>query len=244
MNQKLLNLLQLASPAMPLGAYSYSEGLETLVELQIVKDRQTLEKWLSNELRYGAIKIDTILMLKAHQSTFNKDLSGLCYWNNWLSAARETKELRQQNWQMGNTLLRLLQELENDCAQFKHSKDRFQNKIDLNLLAIETILSALNKCCNYAIAFGIAAAYWDIDAEDALLGYLHSWATNAIGAGVKLIPLGQTTGQQILKSIYSQIASVAPEILSLDNEGLSSCTWGLSLASCLHESQYTRLFRS
>jgi urease accessory protein len=232
---KLLNLLQLASPAMPLGAYSYSEGLETLVELQIVNDRQKLQLWLKNELSYGAIRIDSALMFKAYQSTFQGDLSSLCYWNNWLSAARETKELRQQNWQMGNTLLRLLQELE---------KDRFLGDIDTNLPAIEEIISTQGKCCNYAIAFGIAAAYWAIDAEDALLGYLHSWATNAIGAGVKLIPLGQTTGQQLLRSIDSQIASVVPEILSLDSDRLSSCTWGLSLASCLHETQYTRLFRS
>jgi urease accessory protein len=234
MNHQLLNLLQLASPAMPLGAYSYSEGLETLVYLGIISDRQKLEKWSIDELRYGAMRIDAILMLKAHRFAVRGDLSGLYYWNNWLSAARETKELRQQNWQMGNTLLRLLQELENDRAS---------NTTNC-LPAIETIVFTFDKCCNYAIAFGIAAAYWEIDAEDALVGYLHSWATNAIGAGLKLIPLGQTTGQQILRSIGSQINSVASAILNLDDEGLSSCTWGLSLASCLHETQYTRLFRS
>jgi urease accessory protein len=220
---------------MPVGAYSYSEGLETLVELKVVSDHQKLQVWLSNELRYGAIRIDSALMLRAYRSTFEGDLSGLCYWNNWLSAARETKELRQQSWQMGNTLLRLLKDLENE---------ELSSNIHNNLPTLESIIDTLKKCCNYSIAFGIAAAFWEIDAEDALLGYLHSWATNVIGAGVKLIPLGQTTGQQILKLLYPQIDSIVPEILNLNEERLSSCTWGLSLASCLHETQHTRLFRS
>lgn len=220
---------------MPVGAYSYSEGLETLVELKIVGDRQNLQLWLSNELSYGAIRIDSALMLRAYRAALAGDLSSLCYWNNWLSAARETKELRQQSCQMGNTLLRLLKELENE---------ELSSNISENLSAIEAIINALDKHCNYSIAFGISAAFWKIEAEDALLGYLHSWVTNAVGAGVKLIPLGQTTGQQILSFLYPQIVSVVPEILNLDEDRLSSCTWGLSLASCLHETQYTRLFRS
>jgi urease accessory protein len=231
-HDRLLKLLQLASPAMPLGAFSYSEGLETLVELNIIGDRAKLQEWLTNELGYGAIRIEAALMLRAYDCCFQQDLSRLSYWNSWLSAARETAELRQQSWQMGNTLIRLLQNLENETP------DRLAS------LSVEETLAKVGLPCNYAIAFGITAACWQIDSEAALIGYLHSWVTNAIGAGVKLIPLGQTVGQQILISINPKITVTVAEIQRIDDENLHSCSWGLSLASSCHEIQYTRLFRS
>jgi urease accessory protein len=99
--------------------------------------------------------------------------------------------------------------------------------------------------CNYAIAFGIAAAYWQIPLMAALVGYLHSWVSNLINAGVKLIPLGQTVGQQLLLELAPQLSVVSQEIVVLDQrEQLHSCTWGLALSSMAHETQYTRLFRS
>jgi urease accessory protein len=90
----LLCLLQLASPALPVGAYSYSEGLETLVENGTIKDLVTLQHWLEAELRYGAIRLEGAVMMRAYQSVKISDLKGLSYWNSWLSAARETEELR------------------------------------------------------------------------------------------------------------------------------------------------------
>ena len=94
------------------------------------------------------------------------------------------------------------------------------------------------------MAFGVAAQFWHIDLQAALLGYLQSWVTNLIGAGVKLIPLGQTAGQQILLSLSSSLIPSAQDILQLTDDDLSGCTWGLSLASMHHESLYSRLFRS
>jgi urease accessory protein len=229
MNDRLLKLLQLASPALPLGAYCYSEGLETLVELGIISDRQQFQQWLKTELSYGSIRIESALMLRAYDCVVKRDLASLSDWNGWLSAARETLELRQQSWQMGNSLLRL-------SKQLLVAQD--------NLLPLKTTIAAVGNTCNYAIAFGIVAAYWQIDRDDALIGYLHSWASNAIGAGVKLIPLGQTSGQQILIQINCKITAAASKILTLDDDNLVSCSWGLALASSLHENQYTRLFRS
>ena len=90
----------------------------------------------------------------------------------------------------------------------------------------------------------MAAVGWEIDLSAAILGYLHSWATNLITAGVKLVPLGQTAGQQLLLQIQTNISSATKEILILEDDDLSSCGWGLSLASMSHEIQYTRLFQS
>lgn len=221
----LLSLLQLASPALPVGAYSYSEGLETLVDRGTIGDRETLRDWIERELRYGMIRVDGAIALRGYRSLTARDMESLQYWNAWASAARETEELRQQSWQMGNALMRLLR----------------------GILPLEDSMAKeifLVDNCNFAIAFGIAAAYWQIPSHSALLGYLHSWASNAIAAGVKLIPLGQTAGQQLLFDLQPILVEATAEILSLADEDLSSCSWGLTLASMQHETQYSRLFRS
>ncbi len=219
----LLHLLQLASPALPVGAYSYSEGIETLVDHGTITNEPMLQAWLEQELKYGAIRIEAAVMSRAYQATLLGDMTANSYWNHWLSAARETEELRQQSWQMGRSLMRLMLEIQPQLAD---------------------MINAVGSPCNFAIAFGIAAAHWKIDISDALLGYLHSWATNLITAGIKLIPLGQTAGQQMLLKLYTNLLDASEEILALEDDELSSCGWGLSLASMAHETQYTRLFRS
>lgn len=218
-----LSILQLTSPALPVGAYSYSEGLETLVEQGIIVNQQNLQGWLTSQLRYGAIKIEAAVMIRAYKSVKIGDLEALAHWNRWLSAARETEELRTSSWQMGRSLIQLLGKLQPE---------------------ILSITNNIGSQCNYAIAFGIAAAHWQIDIKAALLGYLHSWASNLITAGVKIIPLGQTAGQMLLLDLQELVSVVGVEILALEDDDLACCTWGLSLASMQHETQYTRLFRS
>jgi len=216
----LLRLLQLASPALPVGAYSYSEGLEALADTGKVHDSTSLQHWLVQELQYGAVRLEAAVMLRTYDAASTQDYPTLQKWNNWLSAAKETAELRQQSWQMGGSLLRLLQEIQ-----------------PLQVLDYPSP-------CNFAIAFGLAAASWQIDREAALLGYLHSWATNLVTAGIKLIPLGQTAGQQLLLDLHGNLTQAASAIMLLQDEELTSCGWGLALASMAHETQYTRLFRS
>lgn len=220
---KLLYLLQLASPALPIGAYSYSEGLETLVETGVICNEIHLKDWLEQSLSYGAIRLEAAIAFRALDSTRREDKQALNYWNAWVSAAKETAELRAASWQMGRSLSRLLLDIQPQMADF---------------------FNACGTPCNYPIAFGIAAAYWQIPPESAILAYLQSWATNLITAGVKLIPLGQTTGQQLLLDLHPIILKVTPEILTLADDELSSFNWGLTLASMAHETQYTRLFRS
>ena len=227
----LLCLLQLASPALPVGAYTYSDGLETLVDLGVLDNQKSLQRWLEQELCYGAIRLEAAVMVRAYRSVASNEIKALGYWNTWLTAAKETAELREQSWQMGRSLMRLILDLPHP-----------QNTPSVS--SIQALASAAGTPCNYAIAFGIAAAYWNIDATAAVLGYLHSWASNLISAGVKLIPLGQTTGQQLLFELHTRLSFATQEILALEDELLSSCGWGLGLASMAHETQYTRLFRS
>ena len=219
----LLHLLQLASPALPVGSYSYSEGLENLVDQGVINNQNSLGHWIKQELRYGAIRLEAAVMVRAYYSVTNNNLAALRGWNAWASAAKETTELRSQSWQMGNSLMRLLLDLQPQ---------------------IQPVASAVGTPCNYAITFGIAAAYWQIDLTNAVLGYLYSWASNIINAGVKLIPIGQTAGQQLLLELNSQVYVSTEEILLLEDNNLNSCSWGLALASMAHETQYTRLFRS
>ncbi|RCJ39890.1 urease accessory protein UreF [Nostoc punctiforme NIES-2108] len=219
----LLSILQLASPALPVGAYSYSEGLEMLVENGTIANHTHLKDWLKAELLYGAIRLEAAVMVRSQQSAKMNDVESLCRWNLWLSAARETEELRASSWQMGRSLIQLL------------------GKLEPQIIAIA---NAVGNPCNYAIAFGIAIAHWQISIQAALLGYLHSWASNLITAGVKLIPLGQTSGQQLLLDLQPLFSTAALEILALEDDQLACCSWGLSLASMQHETQYTRLFRS
>lgn len=219
----LLYLLQLASPALPVGAYSYSEGIETLVDRQIIRDFNSLKHWIERELELGAIRVEAAIALRASRATQNNDISSLLYWNSWLSAARETEELRNQSWQMGSALSRLISKINPETEPF---------------------ISAIGNPGNYAVIFGIAAVGFAIDERSLLLGYLHSWASNLIGVGVKLIPLGQTQGQQLTIDLQRAIVTAIPEIMTLKDDDLSSWGWGLSLASMAHETLYSRLFRS
>ena len=220
---QLLRLLQLASPLLPVGSYSYSEGWESLISQGIINDRVTLQVWLERELQTGAIQIEAAMMDRAYLAGSQRNTTKLQYWNQWLSAARETEELRLQSWQMGGSLAKLAIEL---------------------TPSIQPLIAPMTLPYNYAIVFGIVAQSWQINRQTTIAAYLHSWATNLIGAGIKLIPLGQTAGQQLLWQIQPEIDLLTQTIPTLTDEDLYACSWGLSLASMQHETLYSRLFRS
>lgn len=219
----LLHLLQLASAALPVGAYSYSDGLETLVHQQRLTSAADLTDWICYDLTGGSSRLDGAILLRAYDAVQQTDFEGLGYWNQWLSASRDAEELRRQSWQMGRSLSRLLLTLSPET---------------------EPALHACEPDCNFAIAFAIAAAHWQIPREVALLGFLQSWATNLINSGVKLIPLGQTSGQQVLSNLTPPLIAAANALLQLKDDDLTSSSWGLSLATMQHETLYSRLFRS
>ncbi len=240
-NINILNLLQLASPTLPVGAYSYSEGLESLVNDGIITNLIQLENWLIDNLKFGSIQMEAAIMVRAYLAINQEDFSRLIYWQNWANATRDTAELRQQSLQMGRSLIKLFLNLSTaPIKSLNINQDLHLNMID----RIQQQIAIDNDFCHWAIAYGITAAHWQIDVNTAILGYLHSWLTNLINAGVKLIPLGQTDGQKLVWSMQPTIYQTTQNILELTDDDLVTCNWGLSLASMTHESQYTRLFRS
>ena len=220
-DRALLKLLQLTSPALPVGAFSYSEGLETLVVQGYLTDSDTLRHWLTQELRYGGVRLDVAIATRAHQNLHNPEQ--LTYWNQWLTASRDTAELRQQSWQMGRALVRLVHTLHPE---------------------LQPTFAACGNPCNFAVAFGIVAAHWQVDVHTMALGYLQSWAANLIGAAVKLVPLGQTDGQGCLLQLIPELQTAAAAIVPLEDDELYVSGWGSAIASMRHETLYTRLFRS
>ena len=224
-HQNLLTLLQLASPALPVGAYSYSEGVETLVTQGVVTNGANLLHWLTQELTQGAIRVETAIMGWAYGAFAEQDFTTIAHWNQWLSAMRETEEMRSQSWQMGRSLLRLFSELEPALAE----------------QLPETLR---HGSCNYAIAYGIVARAWEAPLDAASLAYLQSWAANLISAGVRAVPLGQTVGQRLLRQLALPLQEAHIAIQQMTEADLMACSWGISLASMQHETQYSRLFRS
>lgn len=222
-NGALLRLLQLASPSLPVGAYSYSEGLEFAVEQRAVTDAATLRCWLEDALKHGGVRVETAVLVRVYRARIADDYDLVRYWNQWLTAARESEEIRLQNHEMGRALLKLLAELDP---------------------APKEISSLLAEPCNFAVAFAAAAAHWNIPRDAAVVGYLQTWTANIIAAGVKLIPLGQTAGQRLLWDQQSTIDDVACEATKLKDDELAVSNWGQVIASMRHETQYSRLFRS
>jgi urease accessory protein len=225
-DQALLRLLQLASPALPIGAYSYSEGLEAVIAAGRMSTVADLRGWLVQELQVGSVRVDAAVLGRGYRAAASQSWEQLLVWNRWLSAVREAEELRSQSWQMGRSLLRLFTDLEPEA------------------LAPSLVDTLQTEGCNGAIAFSLVAAQWQIALQPTLLGYLHSWATNLIAAGIKLIPLGQTAGQRLMLELNPALEAAVQEALELPDEDLDSCGWGLALASMTHEVQYSRLFRS
>lgn len=218
----LLHLLQLASPALPVGAYSYSEGLETLI-VQGMDTPEAVRHWLEQELALGLVRVETAYIHRIHRAAQAGEWGQIAKDNRWLSALRDSEESRQQSWATGRALVRLIQDLHPELAP---------------------TLDTLGHPCNFAVGFAVLAAHWEIPAAATALGYLQSWATNLITAAVKLVPLGQTQGQKMLLDLTPILEMTADQSATLHPEDLALGGWGAFLASMQHEALYSRLFRS
>ncbi|TAD77190.1 MAG: urease accessory protein UreF [Oscillatoriales cyanobacterium] len=222
-----LALLQLASPALPVGSFSYSEAIESLVEAGRVRSAADLADWLRQELRVGSIRLEAVALVKAREAIDQGNSAAIHDWNQWISALRETEEFRLQSWQMGRSLVTLAKDLQPPD---------------------ETLVQLRLEPVNYAIAFASLAAHWHLTPAEMLTAYLQSWVSNLVSAGVRSIPIGQTQGQQTLLNLWPDVAEAIAEIQELataeTDQDWFACGWGLSIASMTHETQYSRLFRS
>ncbi|GAB3263226.1 urease accessory protein UreF [Chitinimonas naiadis] len=221
----LLQLLRLASPALPVGAYSYSQGLEWAIESGTVKDATGAERWISDLLQLNLAHYEVPLLsalMAAWQTRADAEAWRL---NREYLASRESAELRAETLQMGYSMQQLLARLP-----------------DLSPVAREQAAALASPC--WPSLYALAASDWGIPPEQALTAYLWSWLENQVMVLMKALPLGQVAGQTLLSRLMPQAGEVACRAGLLPEAHWHNLAPGFALASCHHESQYSRLFRS
>lgn len=222
----LLGLIWLASPALPVGGFSYSEGLETAVDAGLVHDEASARAWLLDQLALGLQRSELPLLAAALKAWRRDDLDRVRELNDWLLATRETAESRLQAEQMGRSLAAWL-------AQRSDDGD-----------ARAAALAGLAPAPTYPVAWALAAAGTAAAPREAALAYAFGWAENLVQAALKAVPLGQSAGQRILGALAEAIPPAVDAALALaDGERIAALP-GLAILGARHETQYSRLFRS
>ncbi len=218
----LLRLLQLASPALPVGAFNFSQGMEYAVDQGWVRTGEDAREWILGIASHSIATLDLPLLLRMHAAWREGDVARALTLSRELLAARETQELRAEERHMGQALAKILAGFGIAAA---HDWQR-------------------ERGASYAAMFTLAAAESGATARDTAIAYTWTWAENQVIAAVKLIPLGQTDGQRVLEAIRQRIDSLVATAEGLADEEIGTATPLAVMASCWHETQYTRLFRS
>ena len=213
-----LKLFQLVSPALPVGAFSYSEGLEVLVQQGLLAGPQDLEPWLRAELQRGAVAMEAAALGTLFSALRGGDRAAVVELDGWLLAQREAVEVRAQQRQMGQSLLLLLADLGWPLPG--------------------------GAALAWPAAFAWAALCLELGSPDLEEAYLYSWVANQISAAVRLVPLGPTQGQRLQLALAPLIAGQAAELSSSDPRQLWNGGIGAGLAQLQHAELYSRLFRS
>ena len=220
-----LSLLQLVSPALPVGAFSYSEGLEVIVQAGTLNDAQGVECWLASELERGAVRLEAAALqtlsadLKAWTLEGDQAARGsVVGLDRWLIATREVVEMRAQQRQMGGSLVELIAEM--------------------GYRLPEPVLLA------WPAAWAWAALCLKVSEQEMVEGYLYGWVANQLSAAVRLVPLGPTRAQVLQQRLLPLIQSQAHHLFVQDPGQLWSSGVGASMAQLAHAELYSRLFRS
>ena len=217
-----LRLLQLVSPALPIGGFTYSQGLEWAVESRWVHDVESLSDWLEGLIEESLGWLELPLLYRLYRACEQDDPVAIEHWGRMLYAGRETRELRAEERNRARALITLLH--------------------GLGVARVDAWREALAHC--QAAPFALAAVHWSIAGEDCALGYAWTWLENQVAAAVKLVPLGQTDGQRVLLTIAERLPTVVAKAALVDDDDIGAAAPALAIASAQHETQYTRLFRS
>lgn len=223
---QLARLLQLASPALPVGAYTYSQGLEWAVESSVIRDEASAGRWIADLLAHGIGRYEAPLVLALISAWTAGNCPEVLRLNGEFLASRESAELRAETVQMGFSLRRLLRDLRDD-----------------SLAEAATTLESWPEVAFPTVWANIAAT-WQIAPEAALTAYLWAWAENQVMAALKAVPLGQAAGQRLLAELAWRIPEVAVDALKLPESEWSNFTPAFAIVCTRHETQYSRLFRS
>jgi len=224
MATELLQLIWLASPALPVGGFSYSEALEAAIDHEHVHDEATCADWLADQLHLSQARGDMALMAQAITAWQAMNTDRLKDLSQWVHTTRETNEMRLQTEQMGRSLLDWL---------------RIQNK---------ATSAALKHCSElrptYPIAMSLALSLANAPLDQALQAYAFGWAENMTQAALKAVPLGQVSGQKILARLAQEIPDAVQHAIALRDDQRQAFCPMLAVMSARHETQYSRLFRS
>jgi urease accessory protein len=218
LHAQLLHLLHLASPALPIGAFHFSQGLEHAVEAGWVRDEVTTLEWIGGLAQGALATLDLPVLARLYRTQQHAQEEEVLRWDALLIASRETRELRAEDRHMGAALRKILLEIAPELRVPGHA--------------------------SYAAAFAAACGHWQVPLQDALQAYAWAWSENQVLAAVKLVPLGQTAGQRVLNALIPRLAEMATRATHMTDDQIGYCSVMQSMASARHERQYTRLFRS
>jgi urease accessory protein len=218
----LIRLMHLVSPSLPIGAFTYSQGLEWAVECGWVTDEESLQQWVHDLMQSAMVSLDLPILERMYAACLDKDPAAFAKWTSLLIASRETGELRLEERNRGRAMYALLPQLGMEIDQ--------------------AFLPAITE--SQLGGFAYAAATWRIPVDEALSGYLWGWLENMVLAGVKIIPLGQSAGQRVLSRLSREIPGCVQRGMQCDDGDIGASTPAQAIASCLHETQYTRIYRS
>jgi len=224
MTTELLQLIWLASPALPVGGFSYSEALEAAIDHAHVHDESSCANWLADQLHLSQARGDMALMAQAIPAWQTMNMARLQELSAWVHATRETHEMRLQTEQMGRSLLDWL---------------RIQNKATAQALQLCSELRP-----TYPMAMSLALSLAHAPLESALQAYAFGWAENMTQAALKAVPLGQISGQKILARLAHEIPQAVQHAMALSDHDRQAFCPMLAVMSARHETQYSRLFRS
>ena len=220
-----LQLLRLASPSLPVGGFSYSEGLEAAVDQGLVRDEADALAWLVDQLHLSLGLSDLPVVAHAVAAWRTDDLATISSLNGWVAATRETAELRRQSEQTGRSLAVWLRLGHAGDARLAH-------------------LESLPPAATWPVAFALAGALTGAATHDILLAFAAAWAENQVQAAMRAMPLGQSAGQRLIAGLQPEIAVVVEAATARPIDDLQAFTPMLAIVSSQHETQYSRLFRS
>lgn len=218
-------LLRLASPQLPIGGYSYSQGMEMAVEQSIVHDSPSAARWMGDQLLLNLARFEAPLLLAHCTAAAQDDWTRLRKLSEEHRASRETRELHLESRQMGYSLRQLL----NGLPELDSAARELLQSIDEPHLAL---------------GWALAARAWGIAPQDALAAWLWSWLENQLAVLMKTLPLGQQAAQRLTSELTPLLQRAQQYATDLPPQHIGSAAFGLSLASMGHERQYSRLFRS
>ena len=221
---RLLWLMQLASPALPVGGFSYSEGMEAAVEHGLVTDEDSAQQWLIDQLHLVQARSELPVVAQAIRAWRTHDKAALQHLNDWVLQTRETFEMRLQTAQMGRSLLIWLR------------NHQAADEADMQLC------DSLPP--TWPLVFALALNTHAVDTREGLLTCAFGWAENMVQAAIKSVPLGQLSGQRMLAALSAEIPVAVEHALSIPDNQQQSFTPRLAILSARHETQYSRLFRS